>query len=95
VNKNYAIDAKLTAKQAIAQDDPKSESAAPYVNAFVARKADAANPLYLKLAVLYQDKRVADLVQKENGGSAVFQQTSPKDLQATLAKVEADAKAAQ
>jgi D-methionine transport system substrate-binding protein len=95
VNKNYAIDAKLAAKQAIAQDDPKSESAAPYVNAFVARKADAANPLYLKLAALYQDKRVADLVQKENGGSAVFQQTSPKDLQATLAKVEADAKAAQ
>jgi D-methionine transport system substrate-binding protein len=95
VNKNYAIDAKLTAKQAIAQDDPKSASAAPYVNAFVARKADAANPLYLKLAALYQDKKVADLVQQENGGSAVFQSTPPKDLQATLAKVEADAKAAK
>jgi D-methionine transport system substrate-binding protein len=95
VNKNYAIDAKLTAKQAIAQDDPKSASAAPYVNAFVARKADAANPLYLKVAALYQDKSVKALVEKENGGSAVFQATSPKDLQATLAKVEADAKAAQ
>jgi D-methionine transport system substrate-binding protein len=95
VNKNYAIDAKLTGKQAIAQDDPKSASAAPYVNAFVARKADAANPLYLKVAALYQDKSVEALVEKENGGSAVFQATSPKELQATLAKVEADAKAAQ
>ncbi len=95
VNKNYAIDAKFTSKQAIAQDDPSSPSAAPYINAFVSRKADATNPLYLKLAAIYQEKPVADLVQKANGGTAVFQKVSPSSLQATLAKVEKDAAAAQ
>jgi D-methionine transport system substrate-binding protein len=95
VNKNYAIDAGLTGKQAIAQDDPKSASAAPYVNAFVARKADASNALYQKVAALYQAPAVKALVEKENGGTAVFETWSAKKLQSTLAKVESDAKAAQ
>ncbi len=53
VNKNYAVDAKLPKDQIIAQDDPSSAGAEPYVNAFVARKADAKDPLLLKLAALY------------------------------------------
>jgi D-methionine transport system substrate-binding protein len=94
VNNNYATAAKIPATDAIFKDDPASASAAPYVNVFAARKADAANPLYLKLAALYHDPTVEKQVQAANGGTAVFRTVSAKDLQASLSKVEADAKAA-
>ena len=79
----------------IAQDDPSSAGAEPYVNAFVARKADAKDPLLLKLAALYHTPAITDEVQRENGGSAVFETWSPAKLQQILAKVETDAKAAE
>ena len=95
VNKNYAVDAKLPKDQIIAQDDPSSAGAEPYVNAFVARRADAKDPLLLKLAALYHTAAITDEVQRENGGSAVFETWSPAKLQQILAKVETDAKAAE
>lgn len=94
VNVNYATAAKLAASDVIAKDDPSSAIAAPYVNAFVARKADAAKPLYLKLAALYHDPAVEAAVTKDEGGTAVFRTTSPKALQAELAKLQADDEAA-
>jgi D-methionine transport system substrate-binding protein len=95
VNNNYATSAKLTASQAIFQDDPSSPSAAPYVNIFVARKADANNPLYLKLAALYHDPSVEKGVQQANGGTAVFRDVQPAELQSELATVQRQAEAAQ
>ena len=95
VNKNYAVDAGLPKDQVIAKDDPSSKGAEPYVNAFVARKADASDPLLLKLAALYHDTSITDEVQKENGGDAVFETWSPEKLQGILATVETDAKSAQ
>jgi D-methionine transport system substrate-binding protein len=95
VNKNYAVDAGLPKDQVIAKDDPSSAGAEPYVNAFVARKADAKDPVLLKLAALYHTASITDEVQRENGGDAVFETWSPAKLQGILAKVETDAKAAQ
>ncbi|GAB3409710.1 MetQ/NlpA family ABC transporter substrate-binding protein [Schumannella luteola] len=92
VNKNYATDAGLKTENAIYQDDPSSEAAAPYVNIFAARKGDVKNDLYLKLAALYHDKTVEKGVQEANGGTAVFRETSAADLQKSLAKVEQDAR---
>ncbi len=95
INNNYATAAKIPTSDAIYKDDPASSSAAPYVNVFVARKADAGKPLYLKLAALYHDPTVEKQVQEANGGTAVFRDVSAKELQSSLKKVEADAKAAQ
>jgi D-methionine transport system substrate-binding protein len=94
VNVNYATAAKLPADAVIGKDDPSSAIAAPYVNAFVARKADAAKPLYRKLAALYHDPSVEAAVTKDEGGTAVFRTTSPSALQAELAKLQADDQAA-
>jgi D-methionine transport system substrate-binding protein len=95
VNNNYATSAKLTDSQAIFQDNPSSPGAAPYVNIFVARKADADNPLYLKLAALYHDPSVEQGVEQANGGTAVFRDVTPAALQAELATVEQQAEASQ
>jgi len=94
VNVNYATAAKLPASDVIGKDDPSSAIAAPYVNAFVARKADAAKPLYRKLAALYHDPSVEAAVTRDEGGTAVFRTTGPQALQAELAKLQADAQAA-
>jgi D-methionine transport system substrate-binding protein len=95
VNNNYATSAGLPKSDAIFQDNPASPSAAPYVNIFVARAADKNNPLYLKLAALYHNPAVEKGVQQANGGTAVFRTVPPATLQAELATVEAQERAAQ
>ncbi|WP_436534338.1 MetQ/NlpA family ABC transporter substrate-binding protein [Actinoplanes sp. HUAS TT8] len=94
VNNNYATSAKLPRDAAIFQDDPASDSAAPYVNIFAARAADKDNPTYLKLAELYHDPSVEKGVQDDNGGVAVLRTVSASDLQALLTKVQDQAVAA-
>lgn len=95
VNNNYATSAKLTAAQAIFQDDPASPSAAPYVNIFTSRAEDKANPTYLKLAALYHDPSIEAGVQEANGGTAVFRTVAPEQLQNDLKTVESQARASQ
>lgn len=95
VNNNYATSAKLAASSAIFQDDPASASAAPYVNIFVARKADVDNATYLKLAALYHDPSVEKGVQAANGGTAVFRTTAATALQSELTTVQQQAQAAK
>jgi D-methionine transport system substrate-binding protein len=94
VNNNFATAAKLPASDRIAQDDPSSAAARNYVNFFAARKADAKNPLYLKLAALYHDPSVEKAVLESTGGAAVFSDATAAQLQAQLRRTEADARAA-
>ncbi|MFB9316936.1 MetQ/NlpA family ABC transporter substrate-binding protein [Cryptosporangium minutisporangium] len=95
VNNNYATNAGLKPAQAIFKDDPGSPSAAPYVNIFTARRADATNETYLKLAELYHDPAVEKGVQEANSGTAVFRTTSAEQLQKDLATVEQQARDAK
>ena len=94
VNQNYAKPAGLKKSQVLFQDSPNSESAAPYVNIFVTRKADADNKEYRKLAALYLDPTVEKQVQEANDNSAYFRKFTAAQLQTLLTKVEKDAKAA-
>ncbi|WP_263091306.1 MetQ/NlpA family ABC transporter substrate-binding protein [Curtobacterium sp. RIT-PI-V] len=93
VNVNYATSAGLDTKDAIFQDDPKSASAAPYVNVFAVRDADKTNKTYLDLAKLFQDDAVQKVFAKDYP-DAVPSDESAASLQKELATVESDAKAA-
>ncbi|MGY2897902.1 D-methionine transport system substrate-binding protein [Curtobacterium sp. PvP017] len=93
VNVNYATSAGLDTKDAIFQDDPKSASAAPYVNVFAVRDADKDNKTYLDLAELFQDDAVQKIFAKDYP-DAVPSDESAASLQKELATVESDAKAA-
>jgi D-methionine transport system substrate-binding protein len=93
VNVNYATSAGLDTKDAIFQDDPKSASAAPYVNVFAAREADKSNKTYLDLAKLFQDDAVQKVFAKDYP-DAVPSDESASSLQKELTAVEKDAKAA-
>ncbi|ROP65496.1 MetQ/NlpA family ABC transporter substrate-binding protein [Curtobacterium sp. PhB115] len=93
VNVNYATSAGLDTKDAIFQDDPKSASAAPYVNVFAVRDADKDNKTYLALAKLFQDDAVQKVFAKDYP-DAVPSDESAADLQKELATVQQDATAA-
>lgn len=88
--------AGLDPKDAIYQDDAESEEARPYINVWVARKADVNNETYKKLVSIYQQKDVLDALQENSGGTAVFaDKFSASELQGFLSDIEKDAKAQQ
>jgi D-methionine transport system substrate-binding protein len=88
VNNNYATAANLRDDQILYAEDPNSEAAKPYINAFVARAADKDNPTYQKLAQLYHDPEVVDAVRKDLGTSGVLKTNDAADLQATTTQLE-------
>jgi D-methionine transport system substrate-binding protein len=88
VNNNFATAANLGDDKILFAEDPNSEAAKPYINAFVARSADKDNPTYLKLAQLYHDPEVVDAVRKDLGTSGVLKTNDAADLQATTAQIE-------
>ena len=96
INNDYVADAGLDPKDAIYQDDAESEEARPYINVWVARKADVNNETYKKLVSIYQQKDVLDALQENSGGTAVFaDKFSASELQGFLSDIEKDAKAQQ
>lgn len=95
VNNDFATSAKLPTSRAIFQDDPSSDIAAPYVNVFVARKADVDNPTYRELAKLYHDPAVRKGVRRANNDTAVFRELPAAELRELLRTVQQQAQDAQ
>ncbi len=96
INKDFVADAGVSFEDAIAQDDPSDPNALPYVNIFAARADDADNETYLKLVDIFQtDPDVQAGLLESSGGTAVPVTTPVSDLKDSLAKVEADTKAAK
>ena len=94
INNDYVADAGLDPKDAIYQDDAESEEARPYINVWVARKADVNNETYKKLVDIFHEQDVLDALQEKSGGTAVFaDKFSAQELQGFLADIEKDAKA--
>lgn len=95
VNNNFALTAGLDPKSALFQDDPKSATAEPYINAFVARDKDKANTTYLKVAELYHTKAVQDAVLADSKNTAVIVQKPQADLIGILHSLEKTIEAAK
>ncbi len=95
VNNNFALDAKLDPSKALYNDDPSKPAAEPYINAFVARDADKANPTYLKIVELYHDPSVTDAVVKASQGTAVIVDRPEADLQTILGQLQDTVRSAQ
>jgi len=90
INNDFVADAGLEFDDAIAQDDPSSEKALPYVNIFAARAEDKDNPVLLKLVEIYQQTQaVLDGADEASGNTAEFLTISQADLEKSLHQVEA------
>jgi len=90
VNNDFLEDAGLSADDALFQDDPDSEAAAPYINVWVARAEDKDDPDLAKLAEISHSDEVVAAEQKASGGTAVIKDNSPEELQEILAGLEDD-----
>ncbi|MFE6257380.1 MetQ/NlpA family ABC transporter substrate-binding protein [Agromyces sp. NPDC057865] len=96
INNDFVEDTGLTFDDAIAKDDPSDPNALPYVNIFAARAEDKDNETYLKLVDIFQtDPDVQRALVDASGGTGVPIVTPVKDLEDSLAKVEADTKSAK
>ncbi|AGW41789.1 ABC-type transport systems, periplasmic component [Leifsonia xyli subsp. cynodontis DSM 46306] len=95
VNNNFALTAGLDPKKVLFQDDPASETAEPYINAFVVRAADKDNKTYLKVAELYHTKAVQDAVLAESKNTAVIVQKPQSQLIAILDRLKKSIEAAK
>ena len=95
VNNDYVADAGLKLDEAVYADKAEGEESHPYINAFVARKADVNNETYLKLVKIFQEsKSVQDGLSEKSSGTAIpANDYSEADLQGFLADIEADIKA--
>lgn len=90
INNDFVADAGLEFDDAIAQDDPSSAKALPYVNIFAVRAEDKDNPVLLKLVEIYQQTQaVLDGADEASGNTAEFLTISQADLEKSLHQVEA------
>ncbi len=95
INNDFVEDAGLSFEDAIAKDDPSDPNALPYVNIFATRADDAENETYLKLVEIFQtDPEVQEGLLESSAGTGVSLTVPVADLVESLAKVEADTKAA-
>ena len=94
INNDYVADAGLKLDEAVFKDEATGPEARPYINAFVARKADVNNPTYLKLVKIFQDtKSVQDGLMEKSGNTAISANSyTAQQLQEFLADIEADAR---
>lgn len=88
VNNDYVKDAGLSPQDAIYHDSASSESAKPYINVWVSRKADANNAVYRKLVEIFHNDAVTKALKDHFGGQAVLNNDSPESLQKILREVQ-------
>ncbi|RBM21750.1 methionine ABC transporter substrate-binding protein [Prauserella sp. PE36] len=94
VNNNYALDGGLDPTTALFADDPSSPAAEPYLNLIVARAEDKDDPAYRRVAELYRDPRVTELVRAESHGTSVLVDRPPAELERILAELTATVRSA-
>lgn len=87
INNDYVADTGLEPKDALAQDDPSSPSARPFINIWVTQAKNKDNPLYLKLVEIAQTSQVEDALVTQSGGTGVIVHESGANLQSYLADV--------
>ena len=89
VNNTFLKDAGLKPSEALAQDDPKNESARKYVNLFVAQKDKADDETYKKVVEIFHSEAVQNAVKEDSKETAVEVNLPVEQLRETLAKAEA------
>ena len=88
INNSFLERAGIDPQSAVAQDDPDSTEAEPYINVWAVRADDADNETLHELAKLWKDQKVTDAVLKSSGDTAVAVDRSHEELQEILDRLE-------
>lgn len=87
INNDFLKDANLNPQDALAQDDPSTPEAQPYVNLFVAKADKADDENYKKIVELFHSKDVIDVMKEETKNTGVEVNTDVSELRDTLKKL--------
>jgi len=91
VNNDMIGQIGLSLQDAIFTDNPNSAAAAPYINIWVARAADADNPTFARLvSIFHNNPAIIEGLQEANAHSAVISDTPVAQLRQTLTGLEDD-----
>ena len=88
INNDYIADTGLKPQDAIAQDDPSSDAAAPFINIWVSRAEDQNLPLYQEIVRLAHSDAWNQALLANSDGTGVLVNDPPARLQAVLEDVE-------
>ncbi|APT93171.1 methionine ABC transporter substrate-binding protein [Corynebacterium phocae] len=92
INNSFLDRAGIDPTTSVFQDDPASEEAEPYINAFVVRAEDADNEQLHKLAQVWHTDAVQKAVAEDSKGTSVSVERTPEELQAILERLEGQLK---
>lgn len=88
INNSFLDRAGIDPNTAVFEDDPESQEAEPYINAFVVRAEDKDNEVFQTLGELWHSSEVQAAVEEDSKGTSIPVQRSAEDLQAILARLE-------
>ncbi|WP_265522961.1 MetQ/NlpA family ABC transporter substrate-binding protein [Oerskovia flava] len=95
INNDFVGDAGLAAEDAIYSDDPDAAAAEPYINIWVARADDADNEVFAQLVDIFHTPEIEAAAQEASGGTAIFKDNAPDELQGILTEIEENLQANQ
>ncbi|MGP6173869.1 MetQ/NlpA family ABC transporter substrate-binding protein [Corynebacterium sp. A21] len=91
INNSFLDRAGIDPNTAVFEDDPESQEAEPYINVFVTKAEDAADPRVAELVELWHSPEVQAAVDEDSAGTSVPVQRTAAELQEILDRLEADA----
>lgn len=92
INNSFLDRAGIDPHSAVAQDDPESEEAEPYINVFAVRAEDTDNEDIKKLAELWHTDEVQKAVDEDSKGTSIEVERSAEELQDILERLQDELK---
>ncbi|WP_085995402.1 MetQ/NlpA family ABC transporter substrate-binding protein [Nocardia testacea] len=88
INNTYLERSGVDPLSALFEDDPSSPGAEPYINTFVTRAEDKADPTYQRLVEIWHDPEVQQALAESSKGTSVEVRRSGTELEPILQRVE-------
>lgn len=88
INNTYLERSGVDPLSALFKDDPSSPGAEPYINTFVTRAEDKADPTYQRLVEIWHDPEVQQALAESSKGTSVEVRRSGTELEPILRRVE-------
>ncbi|MET8795483.1 MetQ/NlpA family ABC transporter substrate-binding protein [Nocardia sp. NPDC004568] len=88
INNTYLERAGVDPLSALFKDDPSSPGAEPYINTFVTRAEDKADPTYQRLVEIWHDPDVQQALAESSKGTSVEVRRGGTELEPILQRVQ-------
>lgn len=88
INNSFLNQGNIDPKSAVAQDDPASPAAEPFINAFVTTADRKDDPELQKLVDVWHSQKVQDAIKEQSNGTSVEVKKDGAELEKILSGIE-------